>query len=100
MKLTASLGFVIFLSLVIELGFSLDNSINSDEKIKKLKSSKKDTKEQKKLLQKAKVKALKTDTKDEILDKSTTQTTPKLTTTQGNVFVFLLQLIDKNLTCA
>jgi hypothetical protein len=94
MKLARSLSLVIFLSIVIESGFSLDNSIDSEKKVKKLKSSKKDTKDQKKLLQKAKVKALKTDTKDDILDKATTQTTPKFTTTQGNVFVFLLQLID------
>ena len=84
----------IFLSIVIESGFSLDNSIDSDVKVKKLKSSKKDTKDQKKLLQKAKVKAIKTDTQDDILDKTTTQTTPKFTTTQGNIFNFLLQLID------
>ena len=94
MKLARSLSLAIFLSIVIESGFSLDNSIDSDVKVKKLKSSKKDTKDQKKLLQKAKVKALKTDTKDDILDKTTTQTTPKFTTTQGNIFNFLLQLID------
>ena len=94
MKLARSLSLVIFLSIVIESGFSLDNSIDSDVKVKKLKSSKKDTKDQKKLLQKAKVKAIKTDTQDDILDKTTTQTTPKFTTTQGNIFNFLLQLID------
>ena len=87
MKLTGSLGFMIFLSLVIESGFSLDNSIDSDEKVKKLKSSKKDTEDQKKLLQKAKVKELKIDPKYDILEKTTTQTTPK-TTTHGKLSVF------------
>jgi len=82
MKLSRSLYFLFFASFVIDSGFSQDNSIDSGEKVKKLKSSKKDTKDQKKLLQKAKVKLLKTDTKDDKVVKTIVQTTPTSTTTQ------------------
>ena len=83
MKLSRSFCFLIFATFVIESGLSQDNSIDSSEKVKKLKSSKKDISVKKKLLQKAKVKALKTDNKDDKLDKDVVQTTPTTTTTQG-----------------
>ena len=82
MKLPGSLCFVIFFLFVIESGFSQDNSIDSDEKVKKFKSLKKESKDQKKVLQKAKVKLLNKDQKEDIT--STSPSTSTSTTTQGS----------------
>ena len=69
----------VFALFLIESGISEDNRIDSDEKIKKLTVSKKDTKIKKKLLDKAKVKKLKVET----VTVTTVTTTPKSATTQG-----------------
>ena len=69
----------VFALFLIESGISEDNRIDSDEKIKKLTVSKKDTKIKKKLLDKAKVKKLKVET----VTVTTVTTTPKSAPTQG-----------------
>ena len=69
-----SFCFFVFALLLIESGISDDNTIDSDEKIKKLAVSKKDTKMKKKLLDKAKAKKLKVETTI-----TTVTTTPLLT---------------------
>merc|ERR1719192_1934132 len=73
-----SICFFVFALFLIESGISEDNGIDSDEKIKKLTVSKKDTKMKKKLLDKAKAKKLKVETTI-----TTVITTPISTTTQG-----------------
>jgi len=75
---TSKVFLVVFLNFfVINSVFSQDNSIDTDKKI-----SKKDTKDQKKLLQKAKVKALKKETKKiKTTDAPTTSSTTTAETT-------------------
>ena len=75
------LYFLVLLLWVIESGLSENNIIESDGKVKKLKDTTKDTKEQKKLIQKKKAKLL----NKEQNENKTTETPSTSTTTQGNV---------------
>ena len=72
--------FLVLFLWVIESGLSEDNSIETDLKVKKLKDTKKDTKDQKKLLQKKKAKLL----NKEQNETSTTESSLTSKTTQGN----------------
>ena len=72
--------FLVLFLWVIESGLSEDNSIETDLKVKKLKDTKKDTKDQKKLLQKKKAKLL----NKEQNENSSSESPLTSTTTQGN----------------
>jgi len=71
--------FLVLFLWVIESGLSEDNSIETDLKVKKLKDTKKDTKDQKKLLQKKKAKLL----NKEQNENSSSESPLTSTTTQG-----------------